>query len=185
MEEKRNVLMADCSFANVKPVMLELPYPPIQVREKNRAYADLLSMDYCGPVSEMTAIVQYIGNESCLFNELCPTAGTLLGIAMAEMMHLQKLGELIHLLGGKVDFVAKPHNGRPRMWNPEYLTLPPNAANMLLADIEAEKAAIAQYRMHMKMISDDCVNAVLARIIYDEEYHIMILQILLREMGGQ
>lgn len=52
---------------------------------------------------------------------------------------------------------------------------------MLLADIEAEKAAISQYRMHMKMINDDCVNKVLARIIIDEEYHIMILQALIRE----
>lgn len=51
---------------------------------------------------------------------------------------------------------------------------------MIRANIEAEKGAINQYRMHMKMIKDDCVNAVLARIIMDEEYHIMILQALLQ-----
>lgn len=45
-----------------------------------------------------------------------------------------------------------------------------------MADIEAEREAINQYKMHIKMINDDCVNAVLARIIKDEEYHIMILQ---------
>ena len=47
---------------------------------------------------------------------------------------------------------------------------------MIRADIEAEKDAIGQYKRHIKMIGDDYVNAVLERIIKDEEYHIMILQ---------
>ena len=49
----------------------------------------------------------------------------------------------------------------------------------MIADIEAEKAAINQYRAHMKMIQDQGVNDVLMRIIKDEEYHIMILQSLI------
>lgn len=43
------------------------------------------------------------------------------------------------------------------------------------------KEAIRQYEMHMKMIKDDCVNAVLERIVKDEEYHIMLLRMLLEE----
>lgn len=68
------------------------------------------------------------------------------------------------------------------MWTPGYLSIPENIRKMLLADIESEKAAIHQYNAHMKMIRDSAVNAVLARIIQDEEYHIMLLQILLREL---
>lgn len=68
------------------------------------------------------------------------------------------------------------------MWTPECLSIPHEAKKMILADIEAEKAAIHQYRMHMQMMKDDCVNAVLARIIKDEEYHIMLLQALLKEL---
>ncbi len=101
-----------------------------------------------------------------------------MGIAMAEMMHLQKLGELIVLLGGTVDFTAKYRNVRPKMWTPEYLTIPEKVEKMLEADIEAETAAITQYTMHMNMIQDGYVNAVLARIIKDEEYHIMLLRLL-------
>lgn len=100
---------------------------------------------------------------------------------MAEMMHLEKLGELIVLLGGNIDFTARLRNGRQMLWTPEYLTLPENAKRMLLADIEAEQAAINQYQLHIGMIQDDCVNAVLTRIIMDEEYHIMILKALLAE----
>ena len=52
---------------------------------------------------------------------------------------------------------------------------------MLEDDIEAEKEAICQYEMHIKMINDDCVNSVLKRIILDEEYHIMLLKVLKNE----
>lgn len=181
MEQKMEVLSNTCNFAGVKPIMMDLPYPAIQVKGKNQAYANLLGIDYCGAVSEMTALTQYINNENRLSCEKCSLAKTILGIAMAEMIHLQKLGELIFLLGGNVCFSAKQGNGRMRMWTPEYLSIAENNTKMLFADIEAEKAAISQYRMHMKMIGDPYINAVLGRIIKDEEYHIMILQSLLNE----
>ena len=174
MEER--CLTNDCSFAGVKPVMADLPYPEIRGRRRNRDYADLLSVDYCGFVSELSAITQYINNENRISLEECAMARTLLGIAIAEMMHLQKLGELIVLLGGNVDFSCKTCNGRPKLWSPEYLTIPENIDKMLTADIEAEKDAVRQYEMHIRMIDDDCVNAVLRRIILDEEYHIMLLK---------
>lgn len=179
MEEREKTLTDSCSFMGIEPIMMALPYPPIAVQEKNLGYANLLSIDYCGSVSEMSAITQYINNENRLSCENCPMAKTLLGIAMAEMMHLQKLGELIVLLGGNIDYTAKYRDGRKKMWTPECLNIPAQVKSMLLADIESEKAAINQYEAHMKMIKDDCVNRVLARIIKDEEYHIILLRALM------
>lgn len=181
MEENRNILTNSCNFVNVKPLMLEVPYPPVQVNEKNQAYANLLSADYCGSVSELSAITQYINNENRMSNEKCSLAKTILGIAMAEMIHLQKLGELIFLLGGSVDFTVKMQNGCSQMWTPKFLTIPKEPQEMLVADIESEKDAIRQYKLHMGMICDNSVNAVLARIIKDEEYHIILLETLLEE----
>ena len=182
MNEKENPVVNACNFMNVKPIMMELPYPPTKVKEKNENYANLLSVDYCGSVSEMSAITQYINNENRLFCQKCQLAQTILGIAMAEMIHLQKLGELIFLLGGEINFIAKHRDGKQRMWTPQYLNIPELAREMLVRDIDAEKAAIHQYRMHMKMIKDMHINAVLARIIKDEEYHIMILQALMEDL---
>ena len=162
--------------------MMALPYPPIQVQERNQSYANLLSIDYCGAVSETSAITQYILNENRLSCEKCPMAKTILGIAMAEMVHLQKLGELIYLLGGSLSFTAKHRDGRQIMWTPQYLNIQENAKEIVLVNIEGEKAAIEQYKIHMRMISDENINAVLARIIKDEEYHIMVLQALLTEL---
>lgn len=182
MEGKDRSLTNSCSFNNVKPIMLELAYPPIRVSKKNLSYANLLSNDYCGSVSELSAITQYINNENRLSGEKCDMAKTILGIAMAEMMHLQKLGELIDLLGGNVDYTAKTNKGHPQMWIPKYLTLPENPRDMLIADIKSEEDAIHQYKMHREMICDNAVNAVLTRIIKDEEYHIIVLQALMDEL---
>ena len=173
-----SMLTQTCSFRDVSPIMMELPYPAIKVREKNQSYANILSIDYCGSVSELSAITQYINNENRLACENCPMAKTILGIAMAEMVHLQKLGELIFLLGGNIDFIAKYRDGRQNMWTPQYLKIRDNVKEILEMAIDSEKAAINQYKMHIKMIKDAGINAVLERIIKDEEYHIMIVQAL-------
>nr|MBQ8253435.1 rubrerythrin family protein [Lachnospiraceae bacterium] len=60
--------------------MMALPYPETRVQEKNTAYADLLSNDYAGSVSEMSAITQYINNENRLSCDRCPLAKTIIGI---------------------------------------------------------------------------------------------------------
>lgn len=182
MENSGNVLSCNCSFAGVRPIIVDLPYPEIQAAEGNRDYANLLSNDYAGAVSELSAITQYVNHETRMACERCSMAKTMIGIAMAEMMHLQMLGELIFLLGGNVDFAAKMRNGQSRMWTPQYLNFSSGLREMLIADIESEKKAVNQYRAHRKMIGDRHVGAVLARIIQDEEYHILILQSLLREV---
>lgn len=180
MEEKKAPLTNPCNFMDVKPIMMPLPYPMVQVKERNPVYANLLSSDYCGAVSELSAITQYINHENRLSLERCALARTLLGIAIAEMIHLQKLGELICLLGGKLDYAARTREGRSRMWTPEFLNLQDNVRGILIASIESEKAAINQYRMHSRMIQDDGINAMLARIVQDEQYHIMVLQALMK-----
>ena len=177
-----NVMEAACDFSGIKPVMLDLPYPPIAVSERNLSYADMLSVDYCGAVSEFTAIAQYINNENRLSCERCDIAKPLLGMAVCEMMHLQKLGELIVLLGGNIGYTASGRNGRPVMWSPSFLNIPSECSRMLQADMEAEIEAINQYEMHISWIKDECVNAVLRRIIQDEEYHIMMLKTLAKEL---
>ena len=171
-----------CNLSDVRPIMLPMAYPKIQVSEKNQEYANLLSLNYCGQVSEMSAIAQYINNENRLSCERCAQAKFILGIAQAEMIHLQKLGEMIDLLGGTIDYVAKGRDGRCQMWTPQFLRLFEEPREMFLAGIESEKSAIRQYEMHMRIINDNYVNAVLARIIKDEEYHILILQMLLNEV---
>lgn len=36
MDNKSKILVNTCDFTNVRPIMLDLPYPSVQVREKTR-----------------------------------------------------------------------------------------------------------------------------------------------------
>lgn len=175
MDVTEHILENTCSLRGMEPMNLPLPYPPIRVREQNQFYANLLTLNYCSPISELTAAMQYIYGECCLCRQHCEIARTILGIAVAEMIHLQKLGEMILLLGGSIDFSYKTRTGT-QMWTPAYTNLANNEAQIISANIEAERAAIIQYRDHMSRIEDDYVNALLERIIEDEEYHIMLLK---------
>ena len=78
MEQKsRHPITTGCSMSGIKPAMLDLPYPPIQVQCRNQDYAAMLAFDYCGPVSELSAITQYINNENRLCLSDCTLARTL------------------------------------------------------------------------------------------------------------
>lgn len=180
MDGMEQILQNDCSFSDMAALNLPLPYPPVRVREENQFYANLLTLDYCGSVSELTSAMQYIHGESCLCCHQCAVAKTIIGMAIAEMTHLQILGEMILLLGGRINFEIKTRTGT-QMWTPEYTNLADNREQIIAANLEAERAVIEQYEYHISLIEDDYVNAMLKRIIQDEEYHIMLLQMLQRQ----
>lgn len=182
MANNQEPLVCSCNFTGIKPAVMDLPYPPVRVRERNREYADLIGVSYCGMVSEMSAVMQYINNESRIAGSSCAAGRLLLGMAIAEMTHLQILGTLIGLLGGDVCYAAKQPGKQPRFWSPQCLTLPGKFEEMLHADLESEIAAIDQYNMQIRMIRDDYVNTVLGRIVQDEQYHIMLLRSMMDTM---
>ena len=110
-------------------------------------------------------------------------AKTILGIAMAEMIHLQKIRTVDLSAWRNHRFFCQTPEWKKSSYGHRSISIYRNMRKkMLLADIESEKGAIYQYRMHMRMIKDNYINAVLARIIKDEEYHIMMLQMLVKEM---
>ena len=149
------------------------PYPEVKVAGKNPYYAQLLLDDYAGKVSETTAIMQYVHHHMEM--EAMPgwqeAADLEEGVSIVEMEHLEMLGETIILLGG----IPRYCDGQQQPWGPhyvEYLDFDPCA--QLRADISAEQIAIQQYTAHMRMIQDPNIQALLARIIKDEEYHIQL-----------
>lgn len=162
MSEIEKEMVNQCNMMGVNPAIVQLSYPSIQVSGRNPAYAEILKVDCCGAVSELSAITQYIHSEILLSGENCEVAKVVLGIAMAEMIHLQKLGQMVELLGGKLDYRVMKNQR--------------NAVNWTTEGIASEKGAIAQYQKHLQMIKDLHVRKMIARIMKDEEYHIFLLQ---------
>ena len=98
-EEK---LVCDCNFSGIKPAVMDLPYPQVRVRERNQDYAGLIGVSYCGMISELSACLQYINNESRMVSRGCAMGKILLGMAVAEMQHMRLAGGecLLHCKAG-------------------------------------------------------------------------------------
>ncbi len=120
------------------------------------------------PCAEINAILQYTG-QSVIYGDI---GELLLGISMVEMKHYDKLGELITDLGGTIKdgYTAAGVN---------YGT---SSKNALSLGIEAEKATIERYNWIVDKINQLPKNktteyclALLAKLIADENYHIMLL----------
>lgn len=165
---------------NIPPAKINLPYPKIQVKNKNKKYAEILSRDFCSGVSEFTAISQYINHEIRLSNKYFKASETILSISKTEMIHMQMIGEIITLLGENLNY-SYYNNGSYSHWTSKFVDFGTNYVNMILLDINDEYKAIKQYEEHIEIIDDTYIKAILNRIIKDEKYHIELLTALLDE----
>ena len=151
--------------------ILDIPYPEVTVCGKNPRYAALLTEDYAGQTSELTAITTYLFQHFICTDE--KISETLRCIAGVEMRHMGFLGELISKLGG-CPRIGVQTGCNVRFWSGQYLCYDTNPRRFLKQNIAAERAAIADYRKRIDQICDRYVREVLERIILDEEHHIML-----------
>lgn len=149
------------------------PYPKVEVERENVEFAKMLLDDYAGINGEDTAIHQYL-YQSLVNDEV---SKVLKEIAKVEMIHLNILGELICKLGYTPAFYTIDSNLDCIIpWNSNCLDYTLDVESFLLDDIEGEKRTIKRYQKHIEKTDDLHVQAVLKRIIEDEEVHINCLK---------
>ena len=164
-------------------VKLDIPYPEIRVEEKNAYYADLLSQDYAGEVSETTASLLYSYQHFDMFKDNKNFSDIVEEISIVEMKHLEMLGKTIKLLGKEPVYkTCEASRGDCIMWNANYVDYSISLKDMLKVDIYSEKTAIKTYEHHKKMINDKYIKQMLDRIILDEKRHLEIFQTLYDEL---
>ena len=154
---------------------VDKPYPTVKIESFNPYYASLLLDDYASMASEYTAISQYVFGH-ILAGEP-EVADTFLGIGIVEMTHLDMLADVILDLGVYPKFVG----GKGEVWNSNFVPYGVSTRNRLELAIKGEYGAIAQYRDHICKIKDEEIDALLERIILDEELHIRIFKHLLEK----
>lgn len=156
-------------------VRLDIPYPEVKVEEKNTFYADLLSEDYAGKNSEVTAVLLYSYQHFNKFREDKEFAKIIEEIAIVEMKHIEMLGETINLLGkAPIYKTCEAERGDCVMWSSDNVNYSLDLKEMLKIDIESEKRAIKTYSEHKNIIKDKYIKALLDRIILDEIKHLEI-----------
>lgn len=160
-------------------VKLDIPYPEIKVESQDAYYADVLSQDYAGVVSETTAALGYSFQHFDKFKEDEEFSDIVEEISIVEMHHLEMLGKLIKLLGkDPVYKTCEASRGDCVMWSADNINYNNDVRKMLEIDIASEKAAIRNYTRHKDIIKDKYIDAILERIIKDEERHLEIFELL-------
>ena len=160
-------------------VKIDLPYPEVMVEEKNPYYADLLSQDYAGRGSELTAVMLYSYQHFDKFKENKEFAKIIAEIAEVEMKHLELLGETIKLLGKEPVYkTCESTRGDCIMWSATNVDYETNLKEMLEVNIKSESTAIKTYTNHRKIIKDKYIKELISRILLDEERHLSIFKTL-------
>ena len=159
-----------------RPIAVELPYPEPKNLCPDPVSARMISAAYGGGHGELTAILQYTYH-SFIFDKLGDgkTASALIGIAIAEMRHLDILGKTLLALGTDPVFTRFP-TYKCDFYSTSFVNYSVGAKKMLLDDIAGEMKAINDYREMLRVLRSEEVSAIISRIILDEELHIKVLK---------
>ena len=153
---------------------VDLPYPEVNVKDKNPQYIDLILQNYASSISEFDAIAQYTYHQISYVYENIEVSQTLRGISIVEMNHLELLGEILVQLGAEPGYWI--NNKKPHYWSSKLVDYDLSSLKYILTvDINDEKSAIKQYKETITKINDENINDIIKRIILDEEYHIQLL----------
>lgn len=156
-----------------KAYAVDKPYPELKVQGMNPFYASLLMDDYSGYVSEMTAITQYLYHHHYFQMVDKELAKVVRGISIVEMHHQEMLAHLIIMLGGDPRY-GGTQSTCCQYWSGMFPAYGHGLCERLQLDMSAERDAIRNYRYHIQLIHDPCIQAVLERIILDEEHHLKL-----------
>lgn len=163
--------MQDCG-----KYLVDAPYPEVGSLPHNFEYAALISDAFAGAGSEATAIGQYTAHNfytlehpELHFAYQCITS--------VEVIHLTLLGNLVLKLGQAPKLMSYVSN---EYWSGEFPVYAYQLRPILLADLEAEKAAIAHYLRLIRQIDCAEMQALFRRIILDERKHVETINEFLR-----
>lgn len=177
--------MADAMVESMRYVNPSVDYPDVSsVKQDDGVVAEWFYKAYTGtaPTSELTAILQYT-QQRMVFDEI---SETFLGIALTEMKHYDRLGEIIQKLGGKVE---RPSYSAAKV---TVTTVSPQEA--IRINIASEQATIDDYNELIKVITDnnpkithtaEIAVQLINKIIADEQVHVRLLTDLLNSLPDE
>ena len=167
-----------------KPLTLSEPFPSTKDISADALSLRIISPSYASPQGELNTILQYIYHSfffrKCGYEDV---AEKLVSIAVAEMKHLEILGETILALGASPVYCRYPNAGFD-YYSTKYVAYSRSLRYMLEDDIIGEKHAIAEYSCMLKKLKNQSVADIITRIRADEVLHLETLQNILCNFKG-
>ena len=154
----------------MKPLICDLPYPSTDNLTEDVRSGQIISFAYATLRGEITATLQYVYHHF-YFGEIDDTdAEILMAIAKAEMMHIDILGTAMLKLGVSPRFVQVPNSNN--FYSTCAVSQSTTPQKMLMDDIQSELNAIADYQKMLFILKNEQVEAIIQRIILDEQLHV-------------
>lgn len=154
----------------MKPLVLDLPYPSAEDLTKDVKSGNIISFGYATLKGEIAAVLQYVYHH--FFFDLLDKgdADTMMAIAVAEMTHVNILGETMLKLGVNPRYVQCPNTNA--YFNTSQISRATSPTKMLMDDIQSEMGAIADYQKMLFVLQNEKVAAIIQRIVLDEQLHL-------------
>ncbi len=159
-----------------QPIIAEGSYPKLDGLTCDHQSARILTPAYATSCGELNATLQYIYHS---INFLCAgdkdTEQKLKGIAIAEMMHLNMLAEALIRLGTQPVYTFNPP-AQFNFYSTKFVSYSRSLRNMIEDDIMGEKYAVYTYERMLTRLKNPTLQALICRIIDDENLHIEVLK---------
>lgn len=159
-----------------KPLIAEGSYPSLKDLQCDPIAARILSSAYASSSGELNASLQYIYhsiNFSCKNDEV--RAELLKSIAIAEMIHLDLLGEALIRLGAQPVYSFCPP-AHYNFYSTKFVAYSRTLRNMVEDDIMGEKYAIYGYERMLPRLKSATLRTLICRILEDEQLHLETLK---------
>ena len=166
-----------------KPLIVDAPYPSLDSLCCDPVSARIISAAYATPSGELNASLQYVYHSlnfaHCGYKSY---AECLMSIAIAEMTHLDLLGEALINLGTQPIYTFQPP-AQFNFYSTKFVAYSRSLTNMIEDDIMGEKYAIYGYEKMLCRLKDGTLKALIVRIIEDEKLHLAELKRILEELS--
>lgn len=155
-----------------KPLIAAEPYPSVKELTADPLSARIISSAYATSCGELNSVLQYI-YQSFVFNHGGEeeTAELLKSIAIAEMIHIDLLGNALINLGAQPIYTFNPPVAF-NFYSAKFVAYSHRFAEMLEDDIIAERHAVAAYEKMIARLKNNALKELIARILRDEELHL-------------
>ncbi len=165
-----------------RALTVDLPYPTVTATKPDIRSANILSLGYANSDGELDSVLQYIYH-SFRFAPFGDKYSDLLqSIAIAEMKHVDLLGETMLTLGVDPRFTIQANKNI--YYSTEYVSYSKTPTKMVMDDYRLELEAIAIYNKMLNLLDNEQVSALISRIILDEQLHAQTFRDLLIDVNS-
>ncbi len=166
----------------MKPLAVDLPYPSTDALTVDVRSGNIISFAYATLKGELSAVMQYIYQRMYMRAVDEADADTMLSVALAEMHHLDILGSAMIRLGVPPRFVLYPNTYA--YFNASQVSKATSPVKMLMDDVQSEMNAITEYEKMLFALKNERVEAIIQRIVLDEQLHLETFKNMLQKYSA-